>query len=393
MGKKPVPGYRRQKRASGDLAFIEVEGVRHYLGRYGTQESRTRYHRFLAEWEANGRHLPVDRDELDVDELIARFLTWALSYYRDADGNESSEPRNYRTVLKIVRELYGDAPAAAFGPRCLKTVRHQLMAKGLSRNTCNQMMRRIRRMFRWAAEEELISASVHGALAAVRPLRRGRSEARETPPVCPVPLQHVEKTLPYLSRQLAAVVELQRLTGARSGEILPMRPGDLDREGEVWLYTPPSHKTAYRGHARTILVGPNAQKLIDPFLRGRGPREPLFSPREAEEERRAKATAERKTPAHIGNRPGTNRTAKPRRPPLETYTPTSYGRAVTRACELAGVPHWHPHQLRHARATEIRKLFGIEVARVVLGHRGLEVTEVYAQADIEKAREVMQSIG
>lgn len=33
------------------------------------------------------------------------------------------------------------------------------------------------------------------------------------------------------------------------------------------------------------------------------------------------------------------------------------------------VPHWHPHQLRHNAATALRREHGIEVARVILGHR------------------------
>lgn len=139
MGKAPSPGYRRQKRASGDLAFVELEGVRHYLGRYGSKESRTRYHRLVAEWEANGRQLPAACDELDVEELTARYLTWAVGYYRDADGNETSEPRNFRTVVRYLNNLYGDLSAASFGPRKLKTFQHWLVKRGLSRNSCNQM--------------------------------------------------------------------------------------------------------------------------------------------------------------------------------------------------------------------------------------------------------------
>jgi integrase len=54
---------------------------------------------------------------------------------------------------------------------------------------------------------------------------------------------------------------------------------------------------------------------------------------------------------------------------------------------------WHPHQLRHNAATQLRKEYGIEVARIILGHRSAAVTEIYAELDDEKARKVMRRIG
>ena len=55
--------------------------------------------------------------------------------------------------------------------------------------------------------------------------------------------------------------------------------------------------------------------------------------------------------------------------------------------------HWHPHQLRHNAATKLRKEFGIDAARVVLGHRSAAVTEIYAELDHTKAAEIMGRIG
>jgi integrase len=42
---------------------------------------------------------------------------------------------------------------------------------------------------------------------------------------------------------------------------------------------------------------------------------------------------------------------------------------------------WNPHQLRHSAATRIRREFGLDAAQVVLGHRTLAVTQVYAEQD------------
>jgi integrase len=55
--------------------------------------------------------------------------------------------------------------------------------------------------------------------------------------------------------------------------------------------------------------------------------------------------------------------------------------------------HFHPHQLRHNAGTEVRKQFGIEVARIILGHQGMDTTEIYAEVDRRQAMEVIGKIG
>jgi integrase len=55
--------------------------------------------------------------------------------------------------------------------------------------------------------------------------------------------------------------------------------------------------------------------------------------------------------------------------------------------------HWHPHQLRHNAATFLRKEFGLETARIILGHRSSAITEVYAEQDQQKAMEAIVRVG
>jgi len=57
----------------------------------------------------------------------------------------------------------------------------------------------------------------------------------------------------------------------------------------------------------------------------------------------------------------------------------------------AGV--WSPNQLRHSRATQILEQFGIEAAGTVLGHSGLEVTQIYAEKNFGEAARIMKEIG
>ena len=114
------------------------------------------------------------------------------------------------------------------------------------------------------------------------------------------------------------MVQLQLLTAARSGEIVKMRPCDIDCSGPIWFYRPTEHKTAHHGHERKIFIGPKA--WYKQF-------------------------------------------------------------------------HWHPHQLRHNAATFLRKEFGLETARIILGHRSAAITEVYAELDQQKALAAIVQVG
>lgn len=117
----------------------------------------------------------------------------------------------------------------------------------------------------------------------------------------------------------------------------------------------------------------------------------LFSPREAREEWFASKRAARKTKVPPSQR---NRRKKaPSRRPGEYYTRHALAAAIARACEKAGVPRWHPNQLRHARATEIREEFGLEAAQVSLGHARANVTEVYAERNLGLAMRVAAETG
>ena len=102
----------------------------------------------------------------------------------------------------------------------------------------------------------------------------------------PVDDAHAAATLPHLPRQVRAIVELQRFTGARPGETCSMRGRDRSTAGEIWEYRPAEHKTAHRGKGRTVFIGPAAREALRPWLRP-DPTEHLFKPREAAEERPA----------------------------------------------------------------------------------------------------------
>ena len=117
------------------------------------------------------------------------------------------------------------------------------------------------------------------------------------------------------------------------------------------------------------------------------------------------------------------------------YDRTSYTRAIARGCEAAFPPpeplgrlkircqggfrwekneewkerlgkdgweqlkkwrrehHWHPHQLRHNFATDVRKVHGLEATQILLGHAKADVTQIYAERDLARAMEIARKIG
>ena len=192
------------------------------------------------------------------------------------------------------------------------------------------------------------------------------------------------------------MIRLQQLTGMRPNEVIAMRPCDIEQSGEVWLYRPASHKNLWRGHVRQIPLGPQSIAIIKSFL-NRHNDAYLFSPAEAEAARQAERRRRRKspmTPPQAARRP----TKHAKRAKRQNYDVDSYRRAITygiKKARRAGVevPHWHPHQLRHTRATEIRRRYGLEGAQVVLGHQSAEISQIYAERDLGLAVRIAREIG
>jgi len=50
-------------------------------------------------------------------------------------------------------------------------------------------------------------------------------------------------------------------------------------------------------------------------------------------------------------------------------------------------------QLRHTRADEIERVYGIEGSQVVLGHAKPDTTLIYLARDLDRARQIMQALG
>ncbi|MGF1582951.1 MAG: hypothetical protein ACFCD0_26830 [Gemmataceae bacterium] len=214
--KNKIPSYRLHRQSGqGIVTLPDGFGGRKdvLLGTFDTPESRERYGRVIAEWQANYQQ-PVQTGNfscsITINELILLYWKHVEVYYVK-DGEPTSEQDNIRQALRFLKQLYGFTAAQEFGPLALKAVRQamidhkvvkkyrakdertgevveqtKVLAHGLVRTHINKHVSRIRQMFRWATENEILPVATYQALATVAGLRKGRSEAREKPKIQPV---------------------------------------------------------------------------------------------------------------------------------------------------------------------------------------------------------------
>ncbi|MCE9567043.1 MAG: site-specific integrase [Planctomycetes bacterium] len=406
--KNPVPTYRLHKQSGQAVVTVNVDGRRKdiLLGVYNSAESKEEYRRVLTDLEA-GRLFTNAPTDLTVTELCMRFWRHAEQHYRHPDGKPTSQITVVRIAIRALREQAGHLLAREFGPMAFKNVREAMVRKGWARPTVNQCCGIVKRAFRWAVENELVPSDRWEALRSVPGLAKGRTSAPEPEPILPVPLAHAAATSPRLSITVWGMVRVQTLTGMRPGEVCRIRPCDIDTSGSVWLYKPAHHKTAYRGRSRIIPIGAKAQAVLKQFTPD-VPTAYYFPPSRAVEEMRSERAAKRVTPFYPTQvaRSKAKRKANPQRQPAEFYPTQSYAVAVLRAIELVNrslveagvdvaehVPHWHPNQLRHTFATEVRKAYGLEAVQVLLGHARADVSQVYAERDTALAVRVAAEVG
>lgn len=126
-----VPSYRQ--RNDSDQAIVTLMDAMtkqrrdYWLGIHGTPESRERYHRLIAQWEAQGRTLPSNHDtvastaKITIEQMIGEYWTWAQRTYAPR------EVHCIKIALRILRKMFASTPAAGFGPKKLRLVREQMI--------------------------------------------------------------------------------------------------------------------------------------------------------------------------------------------------------------------------------------------------------------------------
>lgn len=372
-----IPKYRKHK-ATGQ-ARVTLNGKTRYLGRWNTAESKERYKAVIGSWLAGNRHLPERGEGLSVNELILAYVRFAQGYYVK-DGKETDELNCIRSAVRPLKELYGYSPTAEFSPLALKAVRQRMigmksfMGNTWSRNFVNKSVGRIKRMFRWGVENELVSVTTYQALNAVAGLAAGRSEARETAKRHPVPAERIDSVKAVVSELVRDLIDLQLLTACRPGELLSLKGAMIDRSGPIWTAKLEHHKCERFGKERTLYFGPRAQLILRKYLAA-DPQAKLFYLRRDSYSPIIKAACKKAIPypAEWRDEPIREKHAKVR--------------------QWWKQHHWTPHWLRHTAGTYVLNEFGAEAARTLLGHAKLDMTAHYTREATEQAKRVVAQVG
>lgn len=377
MSAQKIPSYRLH--AASGLGVVTIHGKDVYLGTHNTPESLAAYGRAIAELLATGTAPVAPNSVMTIREVVDRYRLARLVELSPRD-RAHIEP-----ILSTMAELYGDTPAADFGPVRFEALRMAFVRKDWSRNYTNDQMGRVKQVLRWLVTRELFPGEKLAAIREVLPLRAGQTQARELKKITAVPIEHVEVTLKNVPDPVRGLILFQLHTGCRPGEATTAHRCELDTTGRaklpsgstlaldgVWVYSPSAHKNAWRGSRRFILIGPQGQAALQEFVD------------------RADASGGPGSAAGFLFRP--SEVAKAPRPGLY-YATESYARAVAKGAKKAGVPHWHPYQLRHLFAGKIRDLLTSEHAKEVLGHKHLSMTDHYTDVGLLKAAEAVRKAG
>lgn len=324
-----------------------------------------------------------------VSDIVAGWCAHVHEYYK-GDGSK------YLAPVRDILDMYGARAASELRHADMLAVRDAFIRRGWSRPYVNSSLWAVRAMWSWALDEALITASAKAELCQVKGLRAHRSPAPEPPPVRPVDDTTIEATIAQLTPATADMVRIHRLTGMRPGELCAMRWENIDTSITPWVYRPASHKNDWRGdlgQPRAICIGPKSRAMLERRRRLSGP---CFSPMEAVREMLAAKVAA----AHCHRPPKrVNGYADAVRRPSESWEVGAYTNAIRKAAIRAGAAPWGANRLRHAFATEVRRKFGLEACRAVLGHSmGARITDRYSYEALEdeivaKAAPAVEALG
>lgn len=360
MGRRPKgspPAMRKHRTPGGDYAYVEIDGKQVRLGSWGSAEARREYAKIIREWEkSHPKKQFTPAAGCRIPALVAAYDLYL------ADRVSVEERGKNRRVLAMVIEDYGDLDVDEFGKAQLKAIRQKLVDKGRFRTQVNKDVGRIRRCWKYGVEEDLVEPATLTDLQVVSDLKKGKSAAKEGADVLPVPLRDMMLAVKQLRPKYRDMALLQFLVGMRPGELAEMRPEELHKEvvrvkdGEVrvkdaLLFAPARHKNLERDLALIYVIGPRAQRILEPWLAKAKPGKRIFS----------------------------------------TYF--TYYHLIEEACAAAGVPKWSPGRLRHNFLSRWSRRFGIEMAGQAVMHTSLATTALYVQRILNDTAKIAKEIG
>lgn len=251
------PVYPLKPHAASGQARIKIAGRHHYLGKHGSQESHKRY-AALVQQHADGL-TPVTSGTATVAEIVARFLVDA------AKEKPKKEMNHCRVMAGVVAKSIGGRSVTTIVAATLGEARRAMIDAGWSRNYIRAQINRAKAMFRWAESQGLAPRGTWETLRTLAPIPK---TVRATKPREGIELPAIQSVLPYLPAVVQAMVQVQFWAGMRPSEVCRMRLGDLEQDGDGWLYWLSEHKNDWRpGRKReAVVLGAEAMKAALPWI-------------------------------------------------------------------------------------------------------------------------------
>lgn len=343
--------------------------------------------RALSETSGDNPERVITRKTQELSEKLIITVNKAVTKFIESLPQGKPVRHDITRIGQLLGELHGSLDIKSFTRTHFRELITAIGGLTLSKSTKKTMFGYVKNLFNFLFQEELIDLELW---AYIRDYKFRVLEGKESKRVPPVPIETVNKTLDFMPEVIRDMIQFQLFTGTRAGEVCSIAENEIDKAGNIWIYSPKHHKTEHHGKKRTIFIGPKAQAILNKYLDNENSTinssNPIFSPSDSEYKRKIARRKARKTkvqPSQI-DRSKPN----PERKPGNRYDTHAYARAISRACNKAiqaGVlrpeEKWHNHQLRHTAATEARKIAGLDGAQVFLGHSSASVTEIYAEKD------------
>ena len=198
----------------------------------------------IADWIARREALPAPKERPEVEvaggvlvkHVVLHFIKSRLRRYKSDDGREARELASYRSVSRLLVTLYGNVPAAEFGPKKLTEVQRWMVRGGWTyrdpkrhrdpdaprkvaqpwcRQVVNRQLGRIKFMFKKAVAAEMIAEKVARRLDSVDGPggRRARRPRVDCQGAAGGGVARRARRWPSCRRPVAAMVRLQLITG------------------------------------------------------------------------------------------------------------------------------------------------------------------------------------
>lgn len=375
-------------------ARCRINGREYWLGRAGTPECEARYRALVTRW-ARSQAETVAVAEAAPEPMASGPTTVAAAlaqYLAEIKGTATGEALRKNARWWLARSMAATLSQHSavrlddFGPKMFSRwvesvasspMPHKRDGKEVPRTTTHvrKIVAELLRFVEWCVAGEIVGADKLVALRAVKRLPLG---AARSPLVRrPVDDTVIHETMARLPAVYAAIVTICRHSAARPGEVLAMRPCEIDRTSQqgVWIWRPTRHKTQRFGRERAVVLGPRCMAALEPWLAGVPNDEIVFT---------TDCIKRVRTDGTIRLRPRRN---------VVPITAGDLRRGVRIACEEAGLPVWTPYSLRHSGLTEFRSVGGVDAAQIQAGHSAASTTERYAGADLRRAIEAARVCG